>query len=224
MFYSAAQSTVMLRWCRILYAEDNTQYAILWSCRTWCLRHSADFGASQGWSSPDLSMQYLSNYWHWLVKSGQNWPCWLDWVSMHSNLTKASAKSKIVLPKWIPLTDPSPYSPQIIQASSLQSSTMLQGVQWCDCVVTTFQKLALSWKLSYYSWIIQVDPVDFDCFDDLLNCSIDFTNILNYLIPSDIHYTPACTTPRTKIQSKHSSDYYTSLQQWLQALNQITYM
>jgi hypothetical protein len=83
---------------------------------------------------------------------------------------------------------------------------------------------ALSCMLSHYSWIIEVNSADFDCFDSFLNFSIDFTNILNYLIPWDIDYTQACTTPRTKIQSKHSSDHTISLQPGLQASNRITYM
>ena len=50
-----------------------------------------------------------------------------------------SAKSEIGFRKWTPHTDPSPHSPQIIGATYLQSSTMLQSVQWCDCVVVTSQ-------------------------------------------------------------------------------------
>jgi hypothetical protein len=54
--------------------------------------------------------------------------------------TGASAKGEICFWKWTPHTDSSPHSPQIVQVTSWQSSTMLWSVQWCDCVVTKSQK------------------------------------------------------------------------------------
>jgi len=50
----------------------------------------------------------------------------------------------------------------------------------------------------YLTCFFHVGHLDSSCFDGLLNCSIDSKNILNYLIPWDIDYTQASTTPITK--------------------------
>jgi len=132
-----------------------------------------------------------------------------------------SAKCEIGFRKWTPPTDPSPHAPQIMGATDFQSSTILRSVQWCDHVIVTFQKLVQSFKLIYCTCFFLIGSLHFNQLNSFLNCSMDFRNILNYLIPWDINYTQACTTPITKIQSKHSSDYYMSLQLLLQELNRI---
>jgi len=48
--------------------------------------------------------------------------------------------------------------------------------------------------------VFRIGQLDFHHFDSFLNCFIDFNNILNYLIPWDIGYTQACTSPRTKLR------------------------
>ena len=62
-------------------------------------------------------------------------------------------------------------------------------------------KCVSSFKLIYGTYFFHVDPLDFNWLDSFLNCSIDFKDILNYLIPWDIHYTEACTPPITKIKT-----------------------
>jgi len=69
-----------------------------------------------------------------------------------------------------------------------------------------------------------MDPLDFNCFDGFLNCSIDFMYIFNHLIPWEIDYKEAYTTRIAKVQSKHLSDFYRLLQWLLSAWNEIIYM
>jgi len=59
-----------------------------------------------------------------------------------------SAKCEIGFRKWTPRTDRCPHSPQPIRATDLQSSTMLQSVQWCDRVLATSQNVFS--HLSYF--------------------------------------------------------------------------
>jgi len=109
-------------------------------------------------------------------------------------------KAKLVFRKWPPRTNTSLRSPQRIQTTCLHSSTMLRGDQWCDLVVTTFQNLVWSFQLVYCRCFFHVSPADFTQFNGFLNCFIDSKNITNYLIPRDIDYTQACTTPISKIR------------------------
>jgi len=57
-----------------------------------------------------------------------------------------SAKSEIGFRKWTWHTDPSLHFPQIIWATGMQSSTMLQSVQWCDSVIATSQNVFSHWS------------------------------------------------------------------------------
>jgi len=126
---------------------------------------------------------------------------WLKSLNWHPGIPSSSAKSEIGFRKCTPRTDPSPHPPQTFRMTDLQSSTMLRSVQWCDCVVKTFQKLVQSFQLIYCTSFFHVCPLDFNCFNGFLNCSVHFKSILNYSIPWDIDYTQACTTPITKIMT-----------------------
>jgi len=83
-----------------------------------------------------------------------------------------------------------------------------------------------SFKVIYCPCFFQVGHQDFNRFDSFSNCSIDFKNILNYLIPWDIDYTQACTTPNTKIMTQrgNTSHFYVSLQRLLQSSSRKIYM
>jgi hypothetical protein len=87
-------------------------------------------------------------------------------------------------------------------------------------------KRVQSCKLNYWTCFVHGGHLDFNPFHGFLNCSIDFKNILNCLISWDIDYTQACTTPILKIKTArvNTSDFYISLQQWLQASSQIIYI
>jgi len=83
-----------------------------------------------------------------------------------------------------------------------------------------------SLKLIYCIFFFHIGHLDFNRFDGYLNCSIDFKNILNHLIPWVIDYTEAGTTPIAKIGTPrgNTSDFYISLQRLLQASSRIIYM
>ena len=121
------------------------------------------------------------------------------WVEL--NWSYPSVKSEIGFWKWTPHTDPSLHYSQIMWTTYLQCSNILRSVQWCECIVMTFQKLVQSFKPIYCAYFFHICPLDSQCFDSFLNCSIDLKNIVNYLIPWDIDYTQASTTPITKIKT-----------------------
>jgi len=123
---------------------------------------------------------------------------------------QTSAKSKTGFETWTTCTDPSAHSPQIIRATWLQCSTLLQR-EWCDHIITTFQRLGYSFRLIQCTCFFEVGPLDFNHFDSFLNCSIDIKNIPNYSIPWDIDYTQACTTTITKIETPRVNAHQISI-------------
>jgi hypothetical protein len=56
------------------------------------------------------------------------------------------------------------------------------------------------------SQVFHVGSLDFTCFKDLLNCFIDFKNILNHLILWDVNYTQVCTTTTTILTRLEKTD------------------
>jgi len=71
------------------------------------------------------------------------------------------------------------------------------SMMWSHCHDISKTCLVISVNLLHW---FHIGPLDFDLFDSVLNCFIDFKDILNYLIPWDIDYTQACTTPITKLR------------------------
>jgi len=98
---------------------------------------------------------------------------------------------------------------------------MLRGIQWCNHVIMTFPKLVQFINWIYCTCFLHVGPVDYNRFDSLLNCCTDLKDIIMCLIPWDNHYTQACPTPVTTIRNEHSSEFYISLQWFVQALSRI---
>jgi len=116
--------------------------------------------------------------------------CWIN---------SSSAKSDVGFPNWSPNFEPSPRFPQTISETYSHSSTTVRGVQWCDRIVLTLQQLVQSFNVIHCTCFFHVGPLDFNCVTGFLNCFNDFKNILNCLIPWDIDYTQACTTPMTRL-------------------------
>jgi len=81
-------------------------------------------------------------------------------------------------------------------------------------------------KLIHCTCFFDISPLDFNTFDSFFNCSIDFKNIVTYLVPWDYNNAQACTTPITKIKTLrvNTSDINISLQRFLQASNGIICM
>jgi len=82
-------------------------------------------------------------------------------------------------------------------------------IMWSHC--HKIPKRVLWFKLIHCTGLFHVGPLDLNHFDGSLNCSIDFTYILNYLIPWDIDYTEACTTPITQIQTPRVNTHQISI-------------
>ena len=116
---------------------------------------------------------------------------------------------------WFTKMDPTHWSFSTFSTNNLSDSFAIfhhaskHSMMW-SCR-RDISKRVWSFKLIYWTCFFHVGPQDFNCFDGFLNCSIDFNNILNYLIPWYIDYTQACTTPITKIKTPRVNTHQISI-------------
>jgi len=111
---------ITFRWCTELSIRS---LIILWQCQ--CELYPK-------LSSMALGMRFIS-----LISAGVQ-RLFSQCKIILTDWQETSAKSETGFQKWTPCTDPSPHSPQMIQATYLQSSTIHWSFRWRGCIIAIF--------------------------------------------------------------------------------------